>query len=206
MRLSQVIQVWYDTNTYIDRRLRLCYWGQLRSYRYDTLAWRTSSSVIGGQFRLYRYHTLPRRTSETVLLGSDQIIQVSYAGTTYIVDCIIGVSAGHTGIIRWHDVWIVDCVIGVWSGHTNIIRWHDVYIVDCVICGQLRSYRYRTLPRRMHRWLCYLRQLRSYKYHMLPRRTSSTVLLGQLRSYRYYALAQRMHRWLSYWSQLRSYR
>jgi len=151
------------------------------------------------QFRSYRYRTLPRRTSVTVLLRSTQVIQVSYAGTTYIVDCVIGVRPGHTVVIRWRDVYIVDCVIGIWSGHTNMIRWHDVYICDCVICvssdptgmipwhdvcivdcywGQLRSYRYRTLPRRIHRWLCYLRQLRSYKYHMLARRTSLTVLFG----------------------------
>jgi hypothetical protein len=60
--------------------------------------------VIGGQLRLYRYHTLARRTLLTVLLGSAQIIQVSYAGSTYIVDCVNGVSSGHTGIIRWLDV------------------------------------------------------------------------------------------------------
>ena len=32
------------------------------------------------------------------------MIHVFYAGTTYIVDCVIGVSSGHTGIIRWLDV------------------------------------------------------------------------------------------------------
>jgi hypothetical protein len=47
---------------------------------------------------------LARHISSTVLLVSVHVIQVSYAGTTYIVDCVIGVSSGHTGIICWHDV------------------------------------------------------------------------------------------------------
>ena len=191
---AHVIQVSYTGTTYIvdcvigvnsghrgiicwhDVHRSMFYWGQLGSYGYCTLAWRTSSTVLlglardiqvwypgtpytsltvievssgdtgiirwhdvhcwlcyWGQLRLYRCHTLARRTLLTVLLGSAQIIQVSYAGSTYIVDCVIGVSSGHTGIIRLLDV---------------------------------------------HHWLCYWGQLKSYSYHTLARRTLSTVLLG----------------------------
>jgi hypothetical protein len=140
---------------------------------------------------------LTRRISSTVLLGSAHVIQVSYTGTTYIVDCVIGINSGHRGIICWHDV------------HRSMFYW-----------GQLGSYGYCTLAWRtsstvllglardiqvwypgtpytsltvievssgdtgiirwhdVHCWLCYWGQLRLYRYHTLARRTSLTVLLG----------------------------
>jgi hypothetical protein len=52
---------------------------------------------------------LARRTSFNVLLGSARVIRVLYAGMTYIVDCVIGVSSGHTGMVPWHAIYIVDC-------------------------------------------------------------------------------------------------
>ena len=52
---------------------------------------------------------LARRTSFTVLLGSARVIRVLYDGMTYIVDCVIGVSSGHTGMVPWHDIYIIDC-------------------------------------------------------------------------------------------------
>ena len=71
---------------------------------------------------MIRWHDVHRRLCYS---GSVQVIQVSYTATTYIVDCVIGVSSVHTGIIRWHDV------------HRRLCYW-----------GQLSSYRYHTLARR----------------------------------------------------------
>jgi hypothetical protein len=93
------------------------------SYRYYAVAQRIHRRLsCWGQLGSYRYHMLARHMSSSVLLVSVHVIQVSYAGTTYIVDCVIGVSSGHTGIICWHDV------------HRRLFYW-----------GQLGSYGYYTL-------------------------------------------------------------
>ena len=179
------ITCWHDVHRW------LCYLGKLRSYRYYAVAQRIHRRLsCWGQLGSYRYHMLARHISSTVLLVSVHVIQVSYAGTTYIVDCVIGVSSGHTGIICWHDV------------HRRLFYW-----------GQLGSYGYYTLAWRtsstvllgsdrdiqvwypgttytsltvievssgdtciirwhdVHCWLCYWGQLRSYRYHTLARRT-----------------------------------
>ena len=99
------------------------------SYRYYAVAQRIHRRLsCWGQLGSYRYHMLARHMSSSVLLVSVHVIQVSYAGTTYIVDCVIGVSSGHTGIIRWHD------------GHRRLCYW-----------GQIGTYRYGTLARHIHR-------------------------------------------------------
>ena len=140
---------------------------------------------------------LARRTSFNVLLGSARVIRVLYAGMTYIVDCVIGVSSGHTGMVPWHAIYIVDCYWGqlrwyryhtlarhtlltVLLGSAQIIQVSyagTTYIVDCVI-GVSSDYTGIIRWLDVHSWLCYWGQLRSYRYHTLARRTSLTVLLG----------------------------
>ena len=140
---------------------------------------------------------LARRTSFNVLLGSARVIRVLYAGMTYIVDCVIGVSSGHTGMVPWHAIYIVDCYWGqlrwyryhtlarrtlltVLLGSAQIIQVSyagSTYIVDCVI-GVSSGHTGIIRLLDVHHWLCYWGQLKSYSYHTLARRTLSTVLLG----------------------------
>jgi hypothetical protein len=134
---------------------RLCYWGQLRSYRYYTPARRTSSTALLGSAQVIQVlYAGTTYGSLTVLLVSDRVIQISYAGTTctlltvlfasariiqvwypgttYASLTVIAVSSGHTSIICCHDVHRRLCY-WVSSGHTGIMRWHNVCIVDCLI-------------------------------------------------------------------------
>ena len=183
---------WHDVHRW------LCYLGKLGSHRYYAVAQRIHRRLsCWGQLGSYRYHMLARHISSTVLLVSVHVIQVSYAGTTYIVDCVIGVSSGHTGIICWHDVhrWLFYWgQLGSYGYYT--LAWRTS---STVLLGSARDIQvwypgttYTSLTvievssgdtciirwHDVHCWLCYWGQLRSYMYHTLARRTSLTVLLG----------------------------
>jgi hypothetical protein len=124
-----------------------------------------------GYLRSYRYDTIPIRTS--------------------IVDrdCVIGISSGHTSMIRYHDVhrwlcyWGCQRIIHVWHELTPITQ-STMYVVaaydTCMNWGEpnntVTDVR-RGSVRDVHRWLCYWGQLRPYRYDTLAQRTSSTVLL-----------------------------